>query len=252
VNLFDFQGFFYTAQTLLHLLRSGTPVLAFDLGLRSAFVFDFTAQLQRREKKYDTQEGIDDEAHLGVVILRQKGSRDGACQTTGSLARPDEGAQVGRAIDGVLARLDDQNRVSHNITECDRHCRQKSANGGKSNRLVCKNCQEDHGNDLSQSTEDQIAFSPVAKERHVIADEAEEDLAAPWDVDRRNKSLQATRFKEEYALKQVLNRQVEQNARTLVEVLKSCLVQESAIKALEEACVGIRFKILVHRLATLL
>lgn len=71
-------------------------------------------------------------------------------------------------------------------------------------------------------------------------------------MDRRNKSLQATRFKEEYALKQVLNRQVEQNARTLVEVLKSCLVQESAIEALEEASVGIRFKILVHHLATLL
>ena len=71
-------------------------------------------------------------------------------------------------------------------------------------------------------------------------------------MDRRNQRLQATRFKKEYALKQVLNRQVEQNARTLVEVLKSCLVQESAIEALEEASVGIRFKILVHHLATLL
>ena len=74
MNFSDFQGFFHTAQALLHLLRNGTPVLAVDLGLGSALVFDFTAQLHRREKKYDTQEGIYDEAHLGVVILRQEGS----------------------------------------------------------------------------------------------------------------------------------------------------------------------------------
>ena len=184
--------------------------------------------------------------------MRQECSRDGACQTTCRLARPDEGAQVGGAIDRVLARLDDQNRVGHHITECNRHCRQKSANGGKSNRLVCKDGQKDHGNDLSQSSKDQVALSSVAKEGHVIADEAEEDLAAPRDVNRRNQCLQATRLKQEYALEQVLNRQVEQNARTLVEVLKSCLVQESAIEALEEASVSIPIKILVHRLATLL